>query len=328
MAISPRLTTRKLDDFFSPSPNSQALVIGAAGVDIVGRLHDKLRLGSSNPSQIRSAFGGVARNVAENLARLGQPVQLITAVGKDSVGDQLLSQVSQAGVDVNNALRTDEYPSGLYLAAVDTRGELKLALDDMRAITQITPEYLDQHISLFKNASLLFVDANLSRKTLSRAILLAQRAGIPVCADPTSVVLSRRLSSHLHRINLITPNSAEASELCDWHIDPGNKHQTLDAAKCLVAQGVKIVIMTLAEFGVCYATSQTSGNLPAIRTEIVDPTGGGDALTAAVLFGLLNDIPLDDAVRLGVSAATLTLRYPGAVVPDLTLEKLYDQLVI
>jgi pseudouridine kinase len=75
-------------------------------------------------------------------------------------------------------------------------------------------------------------------------------------------------------------------------------------------------------------TSQTSGNLPAIRTEIVDPTGGGDALTAAVLFGLLNDVPLDDAIRIGVSAATLTLRYPGAVVPDLTLEKLYDELVI
>ncbi len=78
----------------------------------------------------------------------------------------------------------------------------------------------------------------------------------------------------------------------------------------------------------CYATAETSGFVPAIRTEIVDPTGGGDALIAAVIFALLNDIPLDDAIRLGVSAATLTLRYPGAVVPELTLEKLYDKLVI
>ena len=66
----------------------------------------------------------------------------------------------------------------------------------------------------------------------------------------------------------------------------------------------------------------------AIRTEIVDPTGAGDALTAAVIFSMLNQIPLDDAVRLGVSAASLTLRHRGAVVPDLSLEKLYDQLVI
>jgi pseudouridine kinase len=84
----------------------------------------------------------------------------------------------------------------------------------------------------------------------------------------------------------------------------------------------------LGQFGVCYATSDTSGQIPAIRTEIADPTGAGDAMTATVIFALLNDIPLDDAVRLGVSAATLTLRHPGAVLPDLSLEKLYDQLVI
>ena len=57
-----------------------------------------------------------------------------------------------------------------------------------------------------------------------------------------------------------------------------------------------------------------------------DPTGAGDALTAAVLFGLLNDMPIDDAVRLGVAAASLTLTYRGSVIPDLSLEKLYDQL--
>jgi pseudouridine kinase len=96
----------------------------------------------------------------------------------------------------------------------------------------------------------------------------------------------------------------------------------------MVSMGVEIAIITLAQFGVCYATSETNGFVPAIRTEIVDPTGGGDALTAAVMFGLLNEMPLDDAIRLGVSAATLALRSPGAVVPDLTLEKLYDQLVI
>jgi pseudouridine kinase len=84
----------------------------------------------------------------------------------------------------------------------------------------------------------------------------------------------------------------------------------------------------MAEFGVCYATSETSGYIPAIRTEIVDPTGGGDALNAAVIFALMNDISLDDAVRLGVSAASLTLKHRGAVLPDLSIEKLYAQLII
>ena len=326
--LFPTVATPIVEEFFSPSPEAPALVIGAAGVDIVGRLRGELHLGSSNPAQIRSTFGGVARNVAENLARLGQPVRLITAVGLDPAGERLLEQTDQAGVDVSYALHTGHYPTGAYLAAVNERGEMQIALDDMRVVAAITADYLSEHAALFKEASVVFVDANLSRQALSRAISLARRAGIPICADPTTTVLARRLRPYIHKLALLTPNSAEASVLCDWLVDPREKEQTIEAAKCLVSQGVQIAILTLAEFGVCYATSQTSGKLPAIRTEIVDPTGGGDALTAAVLFGLLNDIPLDDAVRLGVSAATLTLQYPGAVAPDLTLEKLYDQLVI
>jgi pseudouridine kinase len=77
---------------------------------------------------------------------------------------------------------------------------------------------------------------------------------------------------------------------------------------------------------VVYATAETSGHIPAVETEVVDPTGAGDAMTAAVIFALLNDIPIDEGIRLGASAAALTLRHRGSVVPGLSLELLYDQL--
>jgi pseudouridine kinase len=118
---------------------------------------------------------------------------------------------------------------------------------------------------------------------------------------------------------------AEAEILCGCFPFLSGLQRGLESAKSLVALGVDLAIISLADLGVCYATSETSGQVPALRTHIVDPTGGGDALTAAVIFALLNEIPLDDAMRLGVSAASLTLRYQGAVVPDLSLQKLYDQ---
>jgi pseudouridine kinase len=68
--------------------------------------------------------------------------------------------------------------------------------------------------------------------------------------------------------------------------------------------------------------------VPAIDCEIVDLTGAGDALTAAVVFGLLNHLPVDEAVRLGTSAAALTLQCRETVCPSLSLERLYDTLVI
>jgi pseudouridine kinase len=313
---------------FSPNPEAPVLVIGAAGVDLVGRLQSELKPGTSTPAFIRTTFGGVARNVAENLARLGQPVTLITAVGDDEPGHQLLKQVEEAGVDTSRVLCCQDQSTGSYLAVINRAAELSFALDDMRVIHFLTSDYLKQHQEVFKNASLLFLDMNLDPKTLRTAISLARRYHLPVFADPTSVSLAKRLLPYLDQIAFLTPNSKEAEVLCGMRVDPENRTHALEAASCLVSKGVKIAVLTLSEFGLCYATPESRGYIPAISTEIVDPTGAGDALTAAVIVSLLDGIPLDEAMRLGVAAASLTLRYRGAVCPDLSLEILYEHLVV
>ena len=317
-----------MDRGYDFSPDSPVLVIGGAGMDIVGRLMSDLDAETSNPAHIRYSFGGVARNVAENLSRLGQAVSLISAIGEDDTGERLLETLTEAGVNTQAVLRTAEHPTGTYLAVINQNGALQMALDDMRVVSAITPGYIRQHAALFEEAALLFVDANLPVDALRTVMSLARRHHLPVCADPTSASLAVRLRPYLSRLFICTPNSSEASILCDPAITVSNRKQALATAKYLVGQGVQIAIITLAEHGLCYATSETSGHIPAIRTEVVDPTGAGDALSAALIFALLNDIPIDEAMRLGLSAASLTLRYRGAVVPDLSLERLYDQLVV
>ena len=313
---------------FSAAPESPVLVIGSAGIDIIGRLKKDYQKGTSNPGRIRTSFGGVARNVAENLARLGQPVRLITAVGTDSRGDDLIDQIASAGVDINAVLRSDDFATGTYLGVVNDKGEFQFGIDDLRTTRLITPDYLREHVELFKTASLLFLDANLEPSTIKTALSLARRSRIRVCADPTSKILAGRLCPHISQLFLITPNSTEASILCGNNLTSLEPLQMMETAKILVGLGAGIVLITLAEFGVVYATSESSGHVPSIRTEILDPTGAGDALTATVIFSLLNNISLDDGVRLGVSAASLTLQFRGTVLPDLSLEKLYDHLLI
>ena len=317
-----------LDWDFSPKPEGPVIVIGGAGVDLIGRLKGELRLGTSNPANIRTSFGGVARNVAENLARLGQSVILVTAVGDDHSGVELEKQVRGAGVDTSYILKSDDHPTGSYLGIVNHRGVLQFALDDINATFSLTPEYLRSFSGIFKNGSLVVVDANLPDDSLRTIFSEARRAKIPVCADPTSTNLAGKLRPFLGRLKLITPNSSEAGILCEQTIEDNHPEDAIDAANCLVSQGVDIVMITLAEFGVVYATSETRGYIPAVRTAVVDPTGAGDALHATVIYALLNEIPLDDAIRLGVTAASLTLRHRGTVVNNLSLEMLYDQLVI
>ena len=317
-----------MESDFSSNPEGPVLVIGGCAVDVVGSLKEAIRMGVSNLSNIRTSYGGVGRNLAENLARLGQPVRLVSVVGEDDFGENLIDHASEAGIDVSDVLVSEKAPTGFYLAVVDEKGKLEVALDDMRVMQALTPDYLQTKANLFKETSLVFLDANLSKATLRKAISLARRARIPICADPTAFTLAHRFSPHLSKLNLITPDVHEAGVLSDREINPSKQEEVMEAAKYLIGQGVDIVIITLAQFGVCYATSMTSGLVPAIRTKIIDPTGGGDAFSAGLIFGLLNAMSLDDAVRLGVSAATLTLHYPGTVAPDLSLEKLYEQLVI
>jgi pseudouridine kinase len=229
---------------------------------------------------------------------------------------------------VDHVLRTPDHPTGSYLGVVDPNGILQFALDDINSTSAVTPEYIRSFSNLFREASLVVIDANLPKDTMRTVFSQARKARIPICADPTSIYLAERLRPYLDRLHFVTPNSGEAGVLCEQEIENDQPENALDAAKCLIGHGVEIVLITLAEFGVVYATSETSGYIPAMRTTIVDPTGAGDALNATVIYSLLNSIPLDDAVRLGVTAASLTLRHQGTVIEDLSLEMLYDQLVI
>jgi pseudouridine kinase len=302
------------------------LVIGSAGLDVVVRARKELRSGTSNPGKFRVSPGGVARNIAENLARLGEEVILLTAVGDDDQGNQILEQTRVCGVDISQVIQTPEYPTGSYLAILDAQGRMHMGMDDMSVISSLRPEDIESKEDLFDSAAAIFVDANLSEQTLQKAITIAHEKGVPVAADPTSANLAPVFCNFLDRLWLLVPNESEAEMLCPHPVPHADRDQAIDAARHLISEGVDIAIVTMAEFGVGYASADSSGHVPALKTEIVDPTGAGDAFTAAVIFALHNEIPLDEAVLLGVSAASLTLRSPGTVAPDLSLERLYDAL--
>lgn len=306
--------------------NSHVLVVGAAGLDTKGRADGPLQPDTSNPGRIRIGVGGVARNVAENLARLGEHAILLSAVGDDRSGLRIRQQALDAGVDISHLIESPGHRTCAYLAVFDQAGDLTISIDDMEVLSAITPAVIYNRRRLIRDAAMVAMDANLSPRAIDSLIRQAVKYQVPVSADPTSASLTERLRPHLSDLFMVTPDLPEAAALCERAL--GNtRDQGIAAAKHLVSLGVRVAIVTLAELGVCYATSEVSGHIPAVQTQVVNRTGAGDALTAGVIFGLLNDFSIDEAVRLGASAAAMTLQYQESVCPDLSLDRLYDALV-
>lgn len=305
--------------------HSHILVIGAAALDTKGYFAGSVQAGSSNPGTIRVSNGGCARNVAENLARLGETAVLLSAVGKGRSGRRMYDQTADAGVNVSHVLESADHHTAAYMAIYDQDGRLMLSVDDMGIMELITPAVVYANRRLIRQAAHVVVDANLSPASLKTLLRETTRYGVRVSADPTSVPLASRLKPHLPNLNMITPDIPEAEVLCGRPLR-NTRGQGIAAAKQLVAMGVRIAIVTLAELGVCYATPEVSGHVPAVKTQVVNRTGAGDALTAGVVFGLNNGFPIDEAVRLGAAAAALTLQQNDSVCQTLSLDCLYDAL--
>jgi pseudouridine kinase len=303
------------------------LIIGASSLDVKGRALTPLVNGTSNQGFVRSSLGGGARNTAENLARLGVPTVLLSAVGADGSGKRLMTQTADSGVDTRHVLIDPDGRTGTYVAILDHQGVLEVSIDDMGILEKITPRYINDRRRLFREARMIVIDANLSPATLKTVFRLARKYRVPICANPISTHLAPRLRPYLDQLYLITPNQAEAEALLERGPIEG-RDEAIAAAKQLVARGVEIAVITLAEMGACYATSNESGHAPALDIDIVDFTGAGDALGAAIIFGLLEEMPMDEAIRLGVSAAALALQSRETVCCDLSLERLYDQLIV
>ncbi|MEJ5311212.1 MAG: carbohydrate kinase family protein [Anaerolineae bacterium] len=304
----------------------RVLVLGAASADVkIYPREQVVEPATSNPGIIRWGWGGVARNIAENLARLGAEVHFVTAVGDDHLGRLLLKPLHDLGIHTDASLIVAGKPTSTYAALYHHDKRPWLAFEDMELLREITPGHIHRLRGLVKSVDMVCLDANLSAPALQTLFRLTRRYDVPVCVDPTTAALAPRLHPYLPDITVITPNKEEAEALLGAPFDTAEAISA--GTRRLVHLGVQLAVITLGAQGLFYATSEESGRLPAFPVDVADPLGAGDALTAAVAYGLLEDVSPAEAVRLGITAATQTILCHETVCPTLSLEMLYEKLI-
>lgn len=287
------------------------VVLGGANIDLKARSKGAVVAATSNPGTACLTPGGVGRNVAENLARLGTPVCLLTAIGNDVLGGDLLAATARAGVDVSLIRRLD-VATGTYTAVLDDQGELVVAVADMVAVESLTPADVEAATGAIAAADLVVLDGNLLPSTTTAVLDIAASAGVRVVVEPVSVPKARRLSSVVRRpLFLLTPNAAELAAITGL----GDRAAALAA---LHDSGVETVWLRLGAEGSLLSTRDGVVELGPVRTDVVDVTGAGDAMLAAFCHFLLAGETPAEAARLGHVAAALTVASSSTVRPDLS----------
>ena len=292
-------------------------------MDLIAQPLVSLVLGDSNPGQIQSAPGGVARNVAENLARLGQAAHLFSVVGDDALGQSLLGRTRSVGVDVSAVQTVLGGTTSTYLSIHSAQGELEFAINDMALLEKLTPTLLQSQAAVLRAARAIVVDANVSDATL--AYLLGTGFGKPVYADAVSVAKCSRLKPWMAALHLLKVNRLEAQALSGATV-----HTTADAlaaCRCLREQGARQVVVSLGADGVCWIdVDGTEGHCPAASVAVLNVSGAGDALLAGLVFGHVQGWALAPSVAFAAACAELTLGHRGANAPNLSVASAQAQL--
>lgn len=294
----------------------QPVVIGGAAVDIKGIPHGALRHGASNLGVLRRDTGGVALNIALDLAALGLAPAFISVTGRDADGDLVDSRCRAAGLDAARIVRVEDEATAVFSAIIDERGELVAGISAMDVLRRITPGLLASHRELVAGAPMVIVDANVPAETIEWLAALARERGFPLWLEPTAFDACARMRPHVGAAAWVSPNAEELEALSG--MPATSRAEQVAALRELRRLGAGNVVVTLGAGGIIHAGAGGEAGFTAPAARVVDATGAGDAFVAGTVAGLLSGLDTPAALRRGMAAAHLTLQVPESVHPALS----------
>lgn len=301
---------------------SEVSIIGGITADIEGHPFSQLIHGDSNPGKISMAYGGVGRNITENLARMGTEVSFVSVAGDDFAGRGAVRELEDVGVKTEYITLLKEENTAVYMSILNIIGDMELALCNMDVLERISNDFIDDAYESMKQSKIIGIDTNLTEETLAYAT--EKLKDIPMFLDPVSVAKAERAKHLVGRFHTIKPNRMEAEVLSGLTIMSAEELEL--AGQWFIDQGVKRVFITLGPGGVYYRDEKESGILRSKETEIVSATGAGDAFSAAVIYSYLKGFDVKKTAEVGIAAAAIAMRAKTAVNSAMTEALLGQEL--
>jgi pseudouridine kinase len=292
------------------------LVVGGINIDIYGRADiaesNQENPADSNPGIINTYAGGVARNIAENLGRLGLGVAFIGCFGTDDFTDFLKTSLTDADVDISLSTNSKSCNDS-YLSLFRGDGSLISAVNQMQNVAEISPRYLEQRQQEIEKVPTLVLEGNLSEATIACLVRMKGR-NQKLAADMVSATKALRFKNHLSEIDILKCNQLEAAALSG--LPERSALPELSAA--LIDEGVGCLLLSAAGQGFMLADAEETVWIEATKTPPSGTTSGaGDALLAGYIYGIETGLDKRQAASFARDLAALTLQCDGATHPNL-----------
>ncbi len=296
-----------LNDFVS------AACIGGANIDRKVLLKEAPVVGTSNPVTEKMTFGGVVRNIAENLAYLGVATTLISIVGNDVSGDSLLQHAS-GRIDTTAVSRTDQYATGTYSALLEPNGNMYIGLAAMEICNLMNAAWIRAKQKYLMRSEWLICDCNVMPDGLAALIDLALDKDKKLAIIGVSAPKMRHLPKRLKRVSLGIFNVDESQAYFK-----SDQTDPVALAKLWLAAGFQQIVVTAGAEPFAYGQQGVVKTGAVCKTERVsDVTGAGDAFSGGLLYGLIRGHSLERAVEMAALNAALNIQSHDSVRSDLT----------
>jgi ribokinase len=285
------------------------LVAGQVARDLVLCVDDAPGAQESVPATLRiEELGGKGANHAVALTQLGVPVALLGVVGDDSVGTAMLARARADGIDVSPVVRRDGARTGLVVNVVDAHGHWRY-VEDLPEETLLTPD------DALRGPSARCVVVQLQQPSAAALVAARRSAGL--------VVLEGAPDGHrdelLAEADVLRADAKEARLLTGEELD--SPDAAIHAATDLLRRHDLAMVAFGVEDGDVFVWRDGTRVFGHGDAKVVDTTGAGDAMSAAVTAVLLRGGAPHEAAELGVAAAAATVEHPGGR-PNLTPERL------
>lgn len=289
------------------------LVFGMSICDIFGFTHKNYRTHDSNPGAVKMSYGGVCRNIAENMARVGVNTKFISILGDDERGKGLREHAERQHFDMSDSLIVDGASTPTYVAILDDNGEMVSAVVDISIAELFTKEFVDSKADIIKNAEYVILDADNAQITEYIAKNFSQYTNIIL--DPVSAAKAQTVKHLLPYLHTLKPNRYEAEVLCGFPLD--SEEAIREAGRYFIGEGVKKVFISLDSDGIYYYDGESEGTVRTINPKVVNVTGAGDAFVAGIGYGYMNGKNIKRTVKFANTMSILTIAHEETIAPQM-----------